>query len=132
MKVALLALTLVNIALTCLGAMTAVMSPMMFDSGGDGRQSQVGDILEHPVFSRRRLGLRIPALAVRMAQMAARRPGRVRHPGDLRRHRFRAHVRDGRHASLANGGRIPEPWRTTTCDRVGSTSSRTRTNQLPR
>jgi hypothetical protein len=34
MKVALLALTLVNIALSCLGAMTAVMSPMMFDSGG--------------------------------------------------------------------------------------------------
>ena len=34
MKVALLALTLVNIALTCLGAMTAALSPPPLHSGG--------------------------------------------------------------------------------------------------
>ena len=36
MKIALGVLTLINIALTCFGVSMAVMSPMMFDSGGDG------------------------------------------------------------------------------------------------
>ncbi|MGA7487527.1 MAG: hypothetical protein WBW74_11395 [Xanthobacteraceae bacterium] len=37
MKIALGVLTIVNIALTCFGVSMAVMSPMMFDSGGDGK-----------------------------------------------------------------------------------------------
>ena len=37
MKVMLAMLTIVNIALTVFGVSLAMMSPMMFDSGGDGK-----------------------------------------------------------------------------------------------
>jgi hypothetical protein len=37
MKIALGVLTIINIALTLFGASMAIMSPMMFDSGGDGK-----------------------------------------------------------------------------------------------
>jgi hypothetical protein len=37
MKIALGVLTIINIALTLFGASMAIMSPMMFDSGGEGR-----------------------------------------------------------------------------------------------
>ena len=37
MKIALTLLTVLNVALTGFGASMAMLSPMMFDSGGDGR-----------------------------------------------------------------------------------------------
>lgn len=37
MRIALGVLTMINIALTLFGASMAMMSPMMFDSGGDGK-----------------------------------------------------------------------------------------------
>jgi hypothetical protein len=37
MKLALGLLTVLNVALTCFGASMAMLSPMMFDAGGDGR-----------------------------------------------------------------------------------------------
>ena len=37
MKLALGLLTALNVALTCFGASMAMLSPMMFDAGGDGR-----------------------------------------------------------------------------------------------
>jgi hypothetical protein len=37
MKIAIGVLTIINIALTVFGVSMAIMSPMMFDSGGDGK-----------------------------------------------------------------------------------------------
>jgi hypothetical protein len=51
MKIAIGVLTIINIALTVFGVSMAIMSPMMFDSGGDGKLlwSLFWSILAFPV-----------------------------------------------------------------------------------
>ena len=71
MKLGLGVLTLVNVALTCFGASMAMMSPMLFDSGGQDDQLFVGGVLEHLRLPRRCFDLRVRALVISVAQVAA-------------------------------------------------------------
>ena len=78
MKLILIALTLANLALILFGGSMAMLSPMMFDAGG--QQDSVGRVLVHLGATSRGVGRRHPALAVLMVAVAARRSGDRRPP----------------------------------------------------
>ena len=90
MKLGLGVLTLINVALTCFGVTMAMMSPMLFDSGGEQDQL-LGGVLEYFRFPRRCLYLRICALVISVAQVAACCSVHSRHSGCVAYRPLRGH-----------------------------------------
>jgi hypothetical protein len=67
MKLGLGVLTLINVALTCFGASMAMMSPMLFDAGGEQDQLLWAVFWGIFVFPRRRVCLCVRALVISLA-----------------------------------------------------------------
>ena len=104
MTLALGVLTAVNIALACFGVSMAIMSPMMFDRGGQDETLLWGVFWSDLGVPRPCRGLRGPALAVAVAAIASYRAGDVRHSERLPRHLGR----DPLHLLLAAGANGPQ------------------------